>query len=294
MRRRLWVPLAPLTLYAGWWIWAQRFDQGIASLSNLTDVPAFVAESAVATLSALTGFAGSSVAGRAGAVAEVAEVVFVLAAAGTLLYLALRLRERPVGPWLLPYLLILLAFWVALGFSQGPGREPATPRYLFFGSIMVLLVVAARTRGVRPTRTAVACPYCVFPRYRSSSTSPIWSAPPTAFDAAATNVQAQLGVLELAGEAANPGFVPRGAAPEGRDVAIDAARYLALVEATGSLGFSSAELSAEQPSIRAGADLGLARAEGLLAVPVQPASPDSGELRAPDVGDRRPGPFRIA
>jgi hypothetical protein len=250
-------------------------------------VPAFVVESAAATLSALTGFAGPSVAGQVGAFADVTEAAFVLAAAVTLLYLALRLRGRPVGPWLRPYLLILFAFWVALGLSQGPGREPTTPRYLFFGSIIVLLIVAARMRGVRPTRTAilVLVAFCSVSLVLNFSHL-VRSA--DSFDAAAADVQAQLGVLELAGSRANPALVPRDLGPPAsQDVAVAAGPYLDFVEATGSLGFSNAELSRQQWDVRAAADRVLARAEGLLAVTGEPSPPASAdcERKAARKGD---------
>ncbi len=272
-RRRLWVPLAPLAMYGGWWIWAQRFDQGIASASNLSEVPAFVVESAVATLTAMTGFAGPTFDGRFGSLASGLEVVFVIAAAAALLFLGLRLRGRPAGPWLWSYLLIVLVFWVALGFSEGPTREPTTPRYLFFGSIMVLLVAAARTRGAQATRAAVL----VLLAFCSASlvlnaTQLVRAADSSRI--AAVEVRAQLGVLELAGSAANPAFLTRNAGPPAsRDVAVATGPYLDFVEATGNLGFSAAELSGRQQSVRAGADFVLARAEGLLAVPDQPSPP---------------------
>ena len=33
-RRRLWIPLIPLALFAVWWIWALQFDEGNQSLAN--------------------------------------------------------------------------------------------------------------------------------------------------------------------------------------------------------------------------------------------------------------------
>ena len=272
-RRRLWVPLVPLALYAGWWIWAQKFDQGIASVSNIAEVPAFVAEAAAATLAALTGFAGPTPGGGLSAFADVAEVLFVVAAAAALIYLALRLRERPMGPWLGPYLLILLVYWVGLGLSD---KVPTRERYLFFGSIMVLLIVAARARGVRPTRSAVAvllafCSVSLVLNFAHLVRSA------ERFEASAAEIQAQLGVLEMAGEGVNPAFVPRESGlPVSRTVVpISSGRYLKFVDAIGPLGFTGPELARQPGSVRARADLVLSRAQGLTTVSDLPIPSDS-------------------
>ena len=155
-RVRLWVPLVPVGLYAIWWLWALQFDQGIASLSNLDEVPAFIAESAAATLSALSGFAGPTPTGPLPVSVDVVEAVVVGALAAVILVIAVRLRARSIGPWVFAYAVVLLSYWALLGISEGAGREPTTPRYLFFGSVILLLLVAERFRGIRPGRAPAA------------------------------------------------------------------------------------------------------------------------------------------
>ena len=291
-RRRLWVPLLPLALYAGWWIWAQKFDQGLASASNIPEVPAFVARAAAETLAALTGFAGPPFAGRLGALSDVAEVFFVVATASALLYLGLRLRERSPDRWLGPYLVILLIFWVGLGLSD---RVPTRERYLFFGSIMVLLIVAARVRGVRPTRSAVAVLLALCSVSLVLNLAHLVRSADS-FRAAAAEVQAQLGVLEMAGKGADPAFVPNDSGlPVARPVvAVSAGRYLEFVDAVGSLGFSSDELSNQPESVRATADFVLARAEGLIAVPDWPVSPNPSDCDRKAARTGSPARFGLA
>jgi hypothetical protein len=287
-RRRLWVPLAPLVGYGVWWMWAQKFDQGIASISNLPDVPAFVIESAVATLAALTGVAGTTVGGRLGDAEIVLEVVLIGAAAVGLALLARDPRGRQGGPWLWSYAVVLLAFWVGLGLTEGPGREPTTPRYLFFGSIMLLLAVAALARGARPGRTAAAT---LLSLTVISLVLNAWHLSTAAERNAevADEVRAQLGALEVAGPAANPDFVPAAAAPAAsKDIAVRTGAYLDFAREIGGLGLSSSEVAVEPPPIRAGFDVVLARAENLIAVPratvAGPATRRCERHRPPDGG----------
>lgn len=264
-KRRLWSVALPLALYAIWWIWAQKFDQGIASLSNAGEVPRFVVESLIATLAAITGFAGPTLGDRFHGLADVAEVVFVAAALGALLLLALRMRQRQPGSWLLPYAVILLLFWVGLGFSEGPAREPTTPRYLFFGSIMLILVAVALARGVRPTRSALIVLLGFFVVSLVLNIARLERSA-DANTRIAAEVRAQLGAIELAGPSVDPGFSPRLAGPPGsREVGVPAGRYLAFVDQVGPIGYSPAELAAQNPATLAGADFVLARSQGLLA-----------------------------
>jgi hypothetical protein len=266
-RRRLWVPVVPLALYAVWWIWARQFDQSVASLSNITEVPGFVLGSAVATLAALTGFAGPTLGSGLRDVADVAEVLFVAAAAVLFVVLVWRQRARAPGRWLWAYLLILLAYWVALGFAEGPGREPTTPRYLFFGAIMLLLVAAARARALRLTRAAVAAMIVLFCVSLGLNVSRLVRVA-DGKGRIATTVRAQLGALEIAGGAADPGFIVRNAGPPAsKDIAVTAAGYLAFAERRGALGYSLAELESQPRDVRAGADFVLARSVPLLALP---------------------------
>ncbi len=284
-RRRLWVPLVPLALYGAWWVWAQKFDQGIASLSNLPDVPAFVVESLIANLAALTGFAGPTLGGRFRTLTDIAEVVVIATAIVALIAIAVRLRGRPGGPWLWPFALTLLLFWVGLGLSEDAGREPTTPRYLFFGSIMLLLVVAARARGVRPARRAlhVLWAFCALSLVLNVSRL---ERSADANTAVAEAVQAQLGALQIAGLSADPRFSAALAGPPAsKDVAVAAGRYLDFSEEVGSLGSSSSELIGLPGPARSATDFVIARAEG---IDLAPAPADSFELfRAGDCRTER-------
>ena len=182
----------------------------------------------------------------------------------------------------------MLVYWVGLGFSEGPGREPTTPRYLFFGSIMVLLIAAARAQSAKPTRAALAvllgfcCVSLIFNVSQLVRTA-------DSIRAAAGDVRAQLGALELAGDRAVSAFVPRVAGPPASTyLAVDAGGYQEFARSIGSLGLTGAEISAQPQDVRAGADFVLARAQGLAAGLPQRAPPGAApcEPRRIPAGDR--------
>lgn len=270
-RRQLWVPLVPIGLYAAWWVWALKFDQGLASTSNIPEIPAFVAESTSATLAAITGFAGPTIGDRFGAWADGAEVLALSGTALAGLSVAWRQRGEPASRWLLPFLVILLGFWMALGLSEAPGREPTTPRYLFFGSIMLMLVVAARARGASLGVPVVVAVIAASGLSLALNLSRLVTVAEASRENA-VEVRAQLGALEIAGDAAVPSFIARNAgSPASKDIPQMAGAYLAFVEESGALGSSPAELAKQPEVVRIGVDFVLARVENLQAIP-RPAS----------------------
>ena len=146
-RRELWVPLIPLVLWIAWWLWARQFDQGITSASNLLGTPLFLVEAAGAALEGMLGIPPDSDVG------STLKIVFDLAAIAGAVLIAIRLATGRGTAWTWAYLATVLAFWAGIGLAEGDGREPDTPRYLFFGAIMIVLIAAEVFRDrVPPTR----------------------------------------------------------------------------------------------------------------------------------------------
>ena len=54
-RRRLWIALVPLALFAAWWVWALQFDEGNQSAANALLSPVWALDSLAAGAAALTG-----------------------------------------------------------------------------------------------------------------------------------------------------------------------------------------------------------------------------------------------
>ena len=151
--RDSWIAAIPIGLWVGWWAWAQQFDQGITEASNLGGAPAFVVEAAAAALAALVGAPPDLGGEGLGTILFVGAVVL---GAGLL---ARAIRRGRGTPWLWAYMAMAGAFWLGIAMSEAADRQPETPRYLFFGALMLLLIAVEALRGVelgRPARLALA------------------------------------------------------------------------------------------------------------------------------------------
>ena len=269
-RRRLWVALVPLLLYVAWWVWARKFDQDIAAASNLSGVPAFVLESAAATLGALTGI-GKSFGSSSDALETVVKAAFIaISLAGTAL---LVVRARRVGSTatLWAFALTLLAFWVAVALSESDVRQPSTPRYLLFATIMVLLVFAEAYRGERFSPRARTALIVVFLACLGGNLARlIYNSDGLADRAVA--VQTDLAMIELAGDAANPGFQPQVAGPPASpDIVAPAGELNDFADRYGSLGLTLDEVRDLPSGARDDADFVLVAALNTLALGVDDA-----------------------
>lgn len=269
-RRRIWVGVIPLLLYVAWWLWAQKFDQDIAAASNLAGVPAFVLESAAATLGAITGI-GKSFGSGSDALETVVQVALIaIAIAGTVV-LVLRARRVGGGPAranLLTFALTLLAFWVAIALSENEARQPSTPRYLLFAAIMVFLILAEAYRGERLNGRSLTIFVAVFAACLGGNVARlIYNG--DGLTERADVVRTQLAMIELAGGEENPGFRPQAEGPPGSpDIVAPAAELNDFTDRYGSLGFSLDEVRGQPAAIREDADFVLARALNMLPLPV--------------------------
>ena len=262
-RRRVWIAAIPLLGWIAWWLWAQQFDQGIVSASNLGTAPLFVIESAGRALAALTGVA-PGLGGRAEDLVVVASAVLALA---LMILLGLRVRRSGGSPWLYAYMAMALAFWLATALSEGPGRQASTPRYLLFGAIMLVLIAAEALRGKTIGRrgalvlVAISCLAVAGNGLRLALTG-------DELTDQHERVQTQLAMVELAGGAATPTFAPRSVVPRGSEhIAVPARSIIAFAEDTGPLGFTLERVREQDESVREDADFVLARAIGLTALP---------------------------
>lgn len=273
-RRRLWVAAVPLALYAVWYLWAAQFDQGIAQSSNLSGAPEFIAAALVAALRSVAGVGLGSASVESG-VEQPLQVLFTGAAVLALALLALRIRSGGPTRWIWAYLAILLAFWLGIALTETEARAPTTPRYQFFAVAMLFLIAAEALRGVRFSRSVALAVLAAFGVCWAINLVRL-EAGADRLTAEANEIEAQLGALELAGDAAVPTFQVRSVEPRGnRQIAISTLAYLDLVEEIGSLGIDEQELLARPPQVRADSDFVMARALGLLAVPAPEAGPES-------------------
>ena len=286
-RARLWVALVPVALFAAWWVWAQKFDQGIASVDNVPGVPLFVIESAAATIGAITGI-GKSFGSGSEAVETVTAVVFAIVALAALAVLVARARRTGSSASLWAFGLTLVGFWVAVALAESGDRQPTTARYLLFGAIMTFLVFAEAYRGGRGGRAVPFVVGALMLCLVGNSIRLVVNSDGLADRA--DEVGSQLAMIELAGEAGDPTFRPIFADPVGSDdIVASAGDIVAFDEEVGALGMSVEEVKELSPELRAEADFILARAL-LLGIAPFPEDEDPGSCRTEDAGTRVPLP----
>ena len=279
-RRELWVPLVPLALWVAWWFWARQFDQGITEASNLIGTPLFLVEAAGAALQGMVGIPPGSDVG------SVVKFIFDLAAVAGAALVAVRLATGRGTAWAWAYVATLLAFWAGIGLAEGDGREPDTPRYLFFGAIMIVLLAAElfRDRRVSPHTyrwLGLAAAVCL----AGNLSLLLRIAPDYARDA--TDVRTQLGALRASGGPFIPNLRVADLGYPASDQIIAMEPAIAEFEDTvGPLSFSAGEIAEQTADTRRGGDFVLIRGLGITSVAV----PAKSRLDTDVCIVRRPGP----
>ena len=277
-RARAWIVLVPVALYAGWWAWARRFDQGEIMLSNLSQLPADAFDSLTAVLAALTGLYGHapdvypSLVGPDGG-AKVLAVVALIALT------AFAIRARP-GVWFWAFVGTLLTYWAFIGLAA---RPPDSSRYMLVGAIAVLLVGAEALRSRRylgPVALALLAVFCVaLPAGLAKIAD---GREQQLVDAVSSRTQ--YAMLELARERVDRGYQPQsdpvvlaaGPPPFG---GLRAGDYFPAADRIGPLGFDLDVVRALDDLYRRVADATLAQALGLSPAPAE--APERGSACRP-------------
>ena len=294
-RRRLWVFLLPLAIYAAWSLWALKFHEGLARADNIILAPSYVAGSLVAVTTSVTGLSSGPLhLGLYVPVTRTSSLVIVMALAVAVAIAARVWPGRVSGlPWV--PLAALLVFWTALALSYGPGRAPEASRYLFPGAVLFLLVVAAAISRFQLPRAAMiailaGAAFSAVVNARQLHTSE------ALFRDYAPLAKAELGAIEIGRKTVSPDFTPDldTRSPPNGHLPVQAGPYLAAVDRFGSFALSPQALSEQDSQIRQVADRVLASAEQLsLRPPVGPLEPTRCE-RLPHEGpiDRAIRPLR--
>lgn len=275
--RSAWVFVVPLAVYGGWYLWAHQFDPiSAGSLSNVAHLPSSLFDSLGAVLASLTGAfpTGSDVSVF---VVGQSSLVPILAAAAVIL-LVVRLWAGPVPVTVWPLLAALLVYWVFIGLAL---RPPDSSRYMFVGSVLLLLVIADLVRGHKPGPLAIVIVGLLVAIALPSNLSKLFNGGDY-FAAEAALTGGEFAMLELAGRdaspdyepAADPELAPIGASPY---MVLSIAEYREAAERIGSLADPLDQIRAESDNYRAVDDAVLARALNL-------------RLEAPD--DRLIGPAK--
>jgi hypothetical protein len=295
--RRVWIFVVPLTVYAAWWAWSQSepsSSQEVTKLSNGLLIPVWSAESLATALASVTGLSFSfSTSDSLGIDPAWGRPLAVIAVAA----LVLRLRKGNVPDSLWVAIGIVLTWWAlgALSFFE-IFRTPDSARYVYLGSVGVLLAASAAVGSVRFSSLGLAV---LFAACAVSLATNIWLLREGTrnFRIGSTAAKAGFAMVELARNRVDPAFdaadVPssqsaqRGApVPRAPDLAaalIDspAGAYLGIVDRYGSLALPLSELARETEGIRETADQVLTAALGLrLEVPKGPGRGECTRTRA--------------
>jgi hypothetical protein len=266
-RRRIWVAAVPIVLWVAWWLWARQFHQSIATGSDVFGAPLFIFKAAGAAIEGCFGIP-PNLGGKIGPLALALRILFDLAAVAAAVGLAVLIKRTRGTPWLWAYLATILAFWGGVAVAEGTGRGPETPRYLFFGAIMLVLIAAEalRSRGIplrwrRPLLVAWAVALVC-------NVSLLFYEIP-GFDDDAATVQAQLAMIELGGDRVPPTLQVRELDPPASPhVPSPAAALDQFTDEIGPLGFTLDEVRSQPESVRLGADFVLVRSLQITAFPV--------------------------
>lgn len=263
-RRALWIVVAPLALYAVWWV---AYQDSELTRRNVVVAPGFVADAAAGALSALTGLSGVPESdddatlgwGRPLVVAAAAIVAWRLAGL------------RSIPPRVVTLLAILLSFWVATALQRADESPPDASRYVYVGALFLLLLAVELARGVRLSRPVALAVGAAVVAAIVANLGDLREGGRFMRDQG-QRTRADLGALELARSVAAPDLV-LGALPGYPLVVVAAGPYLAAADALGSPADAPAEIAAADEDVRLAVDAELTRIHRIALAPTGSGAP---------------------
>ena len=267
--QRVWIFLVPLAVYGAWHFAAPKLTgppynaKTDFAFSNVRFVPKFLTEGTAAVAAAVTGLSYDfthPVPAAAGSAPDITTFsrgypIAALLAIG----LFLRLRHGPVRRSLWISLAVFLAFWGSTAMVQTFNRYPYSERYIYAGTVALLLVVVDALAGIRlPRRLAPVL--LVVTVFALGVNVDEFRGPSQVLRSYANTSKADLTAVELARGHVKPTFAPPDQllfaylAVGGAGPVIDA------VDRNGSFGFTLPELRRQPNAVREQADSTLANA----------------------------------
>ena len=264
-RRRLWVVAVPLALYIVWGLWARENAPTVGGpeLSNILLFPSYSYVSLAAVFASLSGLNFDF---------SVDPVRFVSLGPGPLLALlalaglVLRVSKGSLPRFFWIGAAMLSAYWILGTLVVDPAsgiRVPTKTRYMFPGTVLVILVGAALLTQWKPARQSIVALVAVAACAFATNLALLLDGTAYFRNDFSASAKAQFAMLDLAAERTAPDFDPRYQSPDFSVISTPAGPYLRAAALYGSPGFTLEELH-EQPSpIRVGADNVLSAALGL-------------------------------
>ena len=270
-RERVFIPAAPLLLYAVWWIgWGHQADSSF-SLENVLDSPAYVFDAISQALAALVGL-GRPFSGDASELVGINFGRVLLVIGAVLAVLRLRGRPVPAGVWIA--LAAGATFWFTAAFNENELRGPESARILLPSGIFILLITVNVLRDVRLGASGLVVAAGVTALMVGSNLTSLRDGAEV-LETTSETVRADLAAVERVQDV-NPDYVLSGFPWL---LPVPTADYRDAVEDTGSTpAYSDSELLAAPTPARAHADAVIAAALGLTLAPgaAAPAATDAG------------------
>jgi hypothetical protein len=263
-RRRVWIGLVPLALYAGWWIWARKYGGADVTGYAVGSIFNGVFDEIAAGLAAITGLFRQSGSPDVGtAIVEVrtdraAPLVFLLVAA-----IVLRLMRGPrLSPRVWAVLVIFSVYLLLVGSVLAAGRPPDASRYAYMAAVLILLMLVTLTEGMRLPRWWGWAASAVLAVSLVANVAGMRTAG-TFFRAESDYNRAELAALEAARGTVSPDFVPETGMTTllpHEDLHFTAGEYFAAIDQFGSPALPQDQLPGAGEAERELADQVSARA----------------------------------
>jgi hypothetical protein len=226
-RRDAWIIVAPLVLYALWWIGYQQ-GAGISSGSILS-APWFATREAASVAGSLFGLAGTIGLDQPGS---------LLAFGAPLLALGLVLggvrlwQLGSVSPRMLALTTTLVTFWLATAISRAYLGNPYASRYIYLGALFGLLLAIELAQGLS-LRWPVSAVLAVVALAAIASNVGILRTQASLLRDYGQATTADLGALEISRGLIPPGYIAHGL-PGYPLVTVPARQFLALTHTLGN------------------------------------------------------------
>lgn len=290
---RAYVALAPLLVYAAWYLGWGHEAENYLSLNNVLHSPVYLLEGFASSIDSLLGLSTVDV-------NDVGEPAWgrplLIVAIGLVVWR--QIRKPGFSPRLWPVAAAAASYWLLAGFNYFAGRPPVAGRYGYAGAVFVLLIAAELLRGVRFSRNALLIGGAVTVVAVASNLSFLrdgrdW------LENLSVLTRADTAAIEIASRTVPDEFrLTPEIAGTGSLIAIEAGSYLDAVREEGSPAYTPDELAAAPDYARRQADVILGQALPLATETAPGAYSESGgpgceELAPGDEAPLQTGVTRI-
>jgi hypothetical protein len=271
---RFWVVAIPLLAYVAWAIWATKFHQQHLYVHNLKIIGSALADQASAVMAGLTGLYTTPNGPKPTENLIPIRTTWGPVLVGGLALLVFWRLRRPPRPSndAIVAIVVLFVYFFLVGISLNEFRNTFDTRFVYVGSVFMLLAIATLLAPYRPTRGALIAIGVVFVFSMCANIAELGDVAQN-FRAQSSTIRAKLAAVELAGPAADDSVAvedPPGAAN------FSVKQFHELDAEFGLPAYSLKELEASAPGARQAADEELVRILGIAPEPVQSIVPPAG------------------